>query len=201
MSLTRRRTTGGSAARCSDFLSVSMHLRKIAAACIVALLLGGPLASRVWAQSCECQFPQSNENGHVAGVFGGGLFAGLVAAVLHIKHSREVSLTPRVDPFTSAPVPYDPLVTASAAGAIANSPAGAAGRGAPAAMVPAAASRRPRSGAEGRGPRLSADEAKQEGLVPPKTATLMPAFAMIGLGSLLLGLFLVRQRSSRRRRL
>jgi LPXTG-motif cell wall-anchored protein len=47
---------------------------------------------------------------------------------------------------------------------------------------------------------LTADEAKEEGLVPPKTATMMPAYAMIGLGSLLLGLFLLRQRASQRRR-
>ncbi|HEY7878064.1 MAG TPA: hypothetical protein VIC55_07555 [Gemmatimonadaceae bacterium] len=180
-----------------------MQLRRIIASAIAVLLFGSTLASSVRAQVCECQFPQANESGHVAGVFGGGLFAGLVAAVLHIKHSREATLQPRVDPFSTSPVLFDPVVTASAAGALAE-PASTDKRGAPAAMEPAgagaAAPHRQRRGAADRVPRLSANEAQQEGLVPPKTATMMPAYAMIGLGSMLLGLFLVRQRAGRRRR-
>ena len=183
-----------------------MQLRKSVAAATLALLLSSTLAANARAQVCECKFPDSNENGQVAGAFGGGLFAGLVAAVLHLKHTKEAALDPSVVPFTPDPVGVAPVVETSM-GALANTdssggpqqarPAGdraqpvGAGGGSPA---------HPRRYAAGRAPRLSSDEAVQEGLVPPKTATMMPAYAMIGLGSLLLGLFLLRQRSGHRRR-
>lgn len=168
--------------------------------------MGSTLAANARAQVCECKFPDSNENGQAAGAFGGGLFAGLVAAVLHIKHSKEASLDPSVIPFSSDPVGVAPVVETST-GTLVNAdssggPQGAApagDRAMPAgagAVSPAHRRRR----APGRAPQLTADEAMQEGLVPPKTATMMPAYAMIGLGSLLLGLFLLRQRTSRRRR-
>ena len=183
-----------------------MRLQKSIATATLAFLIWGTLAStRASAQVCECKFPDSNENGHVAGAFGGGLFAGLVAAVLHIKHTREASLQPHVDPFTTAATPFDPIVEAST-GSLANEPAAANGDTAPLANglhrgAAPGATRRPGANRDvGRGPRLSANEAKQEGLIPPKTATMMPAYAMIGLGSLLLGLFLLRERGRRKRR-
>lgn len=185
-----------------------MQLRKSIAAALLALLMSSTLAANARAQVCECKFPDSNENGQVAGAFGGGLFAGLVAAVLHFKHTKEASLDPSVIPFTADPLGIAPVVETST-GALANAdssagpqsaaPAGdramplGAGAGSPALA-------HPRRRSPARAPQLTADEAMQEGLVPPKTATMMPAYAMIGLGSLLLGLFLLRQRTSGRRR-
>jgi len=181
-----------------------MRLRKSVAAASLALIAFTTLASGAYAQVCECKFPESNDNGQVAGAFGGGLFAGLVAAVLHIKHSKEASLDPSVIPFSADPVGVAPIVETST-GALADSTASplgagpAADRGVPAAGEKASPTH-PRRYAAGRVPRLTADEAKEEGLVPPKTATMMPAYAMIGVGSLLLGLFLLRQRTGHRRR-
>jgi hypothetical protein len=179
-----------------------MQLRKSVAAASLALIVSSTLASGAHAQVCECKFPESNDNGQVAGAFGGGLFAGLVAAVLHIKHSKEASLDPSVVPFTADPVGIAPIVETSA-GARADSTASPLGAG-PAAdrglRAGAASPAHARRYAAGRVPRLTADEAREEGLVPPKTATMMPAYAMIGLGSLLLGLFLLRQRAGQRRR-
>ncbi|HSC32248.1 MAG TPA: LPXTG cell wall anchor domain-containing protein [Gemmatimonadaceae bacterium] len=178
-----------------------MQLRKTVAAASLALIVSSTLAVTARAQVCECKFPASNENGSVAGAFGGGLFAGLVAAVLHIKHTHEASLQPRVDPFTADPVGVAPVV-ATATGEVANSDSTAPAAGGPEARPAGSGPASPhmRRYAAGRPPRLTADEAMQEGLVPPKTATMMPAYALIGLGSLLLGLFLVRQRTSHRRR-
>ncbi|HEX5179231.1 MAG TPA: LPXTG cell wall anchor domain-containing protein [Gemmatimonadaceae bacterium] len=181
-----------------------MQLRKTVAAASLALIVSSTLAVTARAQVCECKFPESNESGSVAGAFGGGLFAGLVAAVLHIKHTHEASLQPRVDPFTADPVGVAPVVE-TATGEVANSDSTAPAAGGPEADRARAAGSGPASPhvrryAAGRPPRLTADEAMQEGLVPPKTATMMPAYALIGLGSLLLGLFLVRQRTSHRRR-
>lgn len=168
--------------------------------------MGSTLAANAHAQVCECKFPDSNANGQVAGAFGGGLFAGLVAAVLHLKHTKEASLEPRVIPFTADPVGVAPVVETST-GSLANADSSAgpesaapAGSRAMPAGAGAASRAHPRRYSAGRAPQLTADEAMQEGLVPPKTATMMPAYAMIGLGSLLLGLFLLRQRTSRRRR-
>ncbi|HEX6806733.1 MAG TPA: hypothetical protein VF118_02030 [Gemmatimonadaceae bacterium] len=181
-----------------------MQLRKSVAAASLALIVSTTLASSAHAQVCECKFPDSNANGSVAGAFGGGLFAGLVAAVLHIKHTKEASLDPSVVPFAADPAGVAPIVE-TATGALADttaSPLGAgpaADRGLPSGSG-AASPAHPRRYAAGRVPRLTADEAKEEGLVPPKTATMMPAYAMIGLGSLLFGLFLLRQRAGHRRR-
>ncbi len=168
--------------------------------------MSSTLAANARAQVCECKFPDSNENGQVAGAFGGGLFAGLVAAVLHFKHTKEASLDPSVIPFSADPVGIAPVVETSM-GALANTDSSAgpqhaapAGDRAVPAGAGAASPAHARRYAAGRAPQLTSDEAMQEGLVPPKTATMMPAYAMIGLGSLLLGLFLLRQRASQRRR-
>jgi len=167
-----------------------MRLRPLLVVPTLILSLSSSLPNGAEAQVCECKFPTSNENGHIAGSFGGGLFAGLVAAVLHIKHQREATLTPSVDPLSSMPSLTPIVVMASAGALVDDAPAPAA--------APAPARRTPRPAAS-RAPRMSAAEAQREGLVPPKTATLMPAFAMIGVGALLLGLFLLRERSGHRR--
>lgn len=193
------------------------QFRRYVAATALAFLAGGIVTSTVAAQVCECQFGQSNERGHIAGAFGGGLFAGLVAAVLHIKHTHEASLQPSQDPIVASDLGVAPAigpVFETSAGSLAEEPTAAgknAGPGAgksagPLRDVAVAPGHNGPSGGGGRvapsrhGPRLSANEARNEGLIPPKTATMMPAYALIGAGSLLLGLFLLRQRSDRRRR-
>lgn len=167
--------------------------RRLVAAPLLALALVAAGAPRLAAQVCECKFPVSNGNGHIAGALGGGLFGGLLAAVLHLKHQQEASLQPRVDPMSSDG-DVAPLVTASANGALAAPIADStpAGHSAPGRPVQLAA-------APQRAPLLTRDQAQQEGLVPPRTASLLPAFAMIGAGALLVGLFLLRERRGRRR--
>lgn len=170
-----------------------MSPRRFVAAPLLALALVAGGAVRVSAQVCECKFPESNANGHIAGALGGGLFGGLLAAVLHLKHQREATLQPRVDPMASDGG-IAPLVTASANGAVVPPLAdSAAGRPAPGhrADVPATPER---------APLITRDQAQRDGLIPPKTASLLPAFAMIGAGALLIGLFLLRERRGRRRR-
>ena len=170
-----------------------MSLRRLVAAPLIAgLVLTAVAAPGVPAQACACMFPGANENGHIAGALGGGLFGGLLAAALHLKHEREASLQPRVDPMDPGISPV-PLVMASAAGTLVSPLADStAGHPIPArGGVPA--------GAPERAPLLSRGEAQREGLVPPRTASLLPAFTMIGAGALLLGLFLLRERKGRRR--
>lgn len=169
-----------------------------AAIAAVFVLLGTSLTASASAQVCECQFPESNDNGKVAGAFGGGMFSGLVAAVLHLKHQREVVGQPRVmsanlDPAVSDTAPVSPIVVAAVAPVPGDAPADSYRReGDLRGPVAPARPARPE-------PMLSARDAKREGWVPPKTATYYPALAMIGVGSLILGLFLLRERSGRRR--
>ncbi|HEY9449636.1 MAG TPA: hypothetical protein VIQ60_07765, partial [Gemmatimonadaceae bacterium] len=63
----------------------------------VALLGVAPLRGLA-AQSCSCPNRDSDANGRIAGALGGGLFAGLIAAVLGMKHASEASAQPMVAP-------------------------------------------------------------------------------------------------------
>lgn len=175
------------------FANAAMLPRRVVTAPLLALALLAGGATRLSAQVCECKFPVSNGNGHIAGALGGGLFGGLLAAVLHLKHQSEASLQPRMDPMGSD-ANLTPLVTATANGAL----------GAPLADSVAArhaAPGRPTqvAAAPERAPLLTREQAEHDGLIPPKTASFLPAFAMIGVGALLLGLFLLRERRGRRR--
>lgn|SRR5574340_1178402 len=162
-----------------------VRLNRLVGAVGVALVMGIVSVSPVTAQQeCQCA---SNASGRIGGVLGGGLFAGLVAAVLHFAHASAPALAPSVVPMRP-PDPVEPLVVASAPGALAPEQAQ------PGPATPAAAPAPSRTLA--RRP-ISPREAREEGLVPPKTATIVPALAMIGVGSLLLGLFLLRERKRR----
>ncbi|HEX6535334.1 MAG TPA: hypothetical protein VF041_12125 [Gemmatimonadaceae bacterium] len=170
---------------------------RLAAIAAIFVLLGTSLTATASAQVCECRFPESNDNGKVAGAFGGGMFTGLVAAVLHIKHQREAVGQPRVisanlDPAVSDTAPVSPIVVAAVAPAPADAPESFRREGDLRGPVAPSRPAHPE-------PMLSARDAKREGWVPPKTATYYPALAMIGVGSLILGLFLLRERSGRRR--
>jgi hypothetical protein len=176
-----------------------MQFRRSIALAALMIAVGAIQTSRVEAQVCAEPSPGADEDvaaGHAAGAVGGGLFGGLVLAVLHLKHQRDAasSLAPNAVPIAGAGTPaVAPNVTVSA-GVLDPVPAPAAARSG--ARPNARVAARP---AAARMPLLSSREAQREGLVPPKTATIFPALAMIGLGSLLLGLFLLRERARSRR--
>lgn len=191
-------------------------------AVLVATLLGATPLTGVVAQGCSCPNRDSNANGRVAGALGGGLFAGLIAAVLGIKHSSEAAAQPMVGSMASTAAGVAPTVTVSTGSlglapdsAVSDSAASAVTPNASAGPVPVAvADRRMPGGQRSIGdpahavaymPPMSAREAQQEGLIPAKTASLLPALAMMGAGALLMGLLLMRERSrggrgARRRR-
>lgn len=188
-------------------------------ATVTAMLLCATPAMGAAAQGCSCQNRDSNANGRIAGALGGGLFAGLIAAVLGVKHVAEAAPQPTVGAMGSAAPGIAPTIAVST-GTLAPPDSSSGGstampeRAASLAMAPAPAAADPASGAAGsaraptgardmrgpartmgRMPPMSASEARQAGLIPPKTASLLPAFAMIGAGSLLLGLLLLRERA------
>jgi hypothetical protein len=161
-------------------------------------------ATKLYAQDeCQCTAPGA-ESSRIASAIGGGLFAGLIAAVIPFHHAAALA--------SAAP---------------------AAGAGGPAALtvmsdstdiapadstkprrVGEYAAAQPRPGDPGIGPPLArtsngeaatplpsitADQAEADGMIAPKTATYLPALAMIGLGSMLLGIFFLRIRHPRLR--
>ena len=175
-------------------------------AALAAMLLGVAPLTGVAAQGCSCQYKDSNANGRIAGALGGGLFAGLIAAVLGMKHASEASAQPMVGPMRNMAAGAAPTVAVST-GSLDPAPDSAASDGvAPAAApLPAAvADQRTPNGQRSIGDPahnvaymrpMSAGEAQEEGLIPAKTASLLPAFAMMGTGALLLGLLLLREKS------
>lgn len=187
------------------------HQRHIAAILTAALIGVVPLSGAA-AQDCSCPNRDSNANGHIAGALGGGLFAGLIAAVLGIKHASEASAQPTMGP-AGSPGPGAAPTIAVSTGSLGAAPDSASDSSAtPAAAatpLPAnAADERAPSGQRAIGdpshnvaymPPMSARDAREEGLVPAKTASLLPALAMMGAGALLLGLLLLRERTRGRR--
>jgi hypothetical protein len=182
------------------------YQRHLTAALTAALLAGVPFGGVV-AQDCGCQNRDSNANGHIAGALGGGLFAGLIAAVLGIKHASEATAQPMMGPAGGLGPGAAPTLSVStgALGAIPDSYADSAATPAAAAPLPATvADARTPSGQRSIGdpahnvaymPPMSAHDAREEGLIPAKTASLLPAIAMMGAGALLLGLLLLRERT------
>jgi hypothetical protein len=165
-------------------------------------------ATKLQSQSqCQCDAP-GGESSRIASAIGGGLFAGLIAAVIPFHHAAAIASTP---PGAVAPTalttmsdstdiaPGDstkPRQVASIAGA----------PGAPnAGIVPAEADGgAPISGtSNGESasplPSITPGEAAADGLIAPKTATLLPALAMLGVGAMLMGIFFLRVRHPRLR--
>ncbi len=185
------------------------YQRHLAAVLTAALLASVPLGS-VAAQSCACQNRDATANGRIAGALGGGLFAGLIAAVLGIKHVSETSVQPAMGPAGMTDPGAAPTLAVST-GAL--GPAADSSSDSVAAPVdPAASSPVPALLADSRTPSaqrsigdpahnvaymppMSAHDAREEGLIPAKTASLLPALAMMGTGALLLGLLLLREKS------
>jgi hypothetical protein len=187
------------------------YQRHLAVALTAALIGIMPLAG-VAAQDCSCPNRDSNANGRIAGALGGGLFAGLIAAVLGIKHASEASAQPAMGPAGGVGPGAAPTLNVSTGslGALSDSlPDSSATPAAAAAPLPASvADAREPGGQRAIGdpahhvaymPPMSARDAREEGLVPAKTASLLPALAMMGTGALLLGLLLMREKSRGRR--
>lgn len=193
--------------------------RHLAAALTLALLAVTPL-SGTFAQDCGCPNRDSNANGRIAGALGGGLFAGLIAAVLGIKHASEASPQPAMGPaggLGPGSAPTLSVSTGALGSAIPDSAIDSTASADSAVAAPLAASPLPATVADSRTPSgqrsigdpahevaymppMSARDAREEGLIPAKTASLLPAIAMMGAGALILGLLLLREKSRGRRR-
>jgi len=178
------------------------------AAAVAVLVVSAP---KLYGQDqCQCAAP-GGESSRIASAIGGGLFAGLIAAVIPFHHAAAIASAP---PGAVAPTalttmsdstdiaPGDsahPRQLASIAGA----------RGAPGAsaaeLVPADAaggapiSRTSNGESASPLPSITPSEAAADGLIAPKTATILPALAMIGVGAMLMGIFFLRVRRPRLR--
>jgi len=165
-------------------------------------------ATKLYGQDqCQCAAP-GGESSRIASAIGGGLFAGLIAAVIPFHHAAAIASAP---PGAVAPTalttmsdstdiaPGDsakPRQLASIAGA-AGAPAAElvpaeAGGGAPISRTSNGESALPL-------PSITPSEAAADGLIAPKTATILPALAMIGVGAMLMGIFFLRVRRPRLR--
>jgi hypothetical protein len=163
-------------------------------------------AAKLYAQDgCQCSAPGA-ESSRIASAIGGGLFAGLIAAVIPFHHASALAAAP---PAAGAGAP-NALTMMSDSTDVApgdsSKPKALAtyaaapprGNGSPRAGSPLAA--RTSAGEDAAPlPALTTEEAVAEGMIAPKTATLLPALAMIGIGAMLMGIFFLRVRRPRLR--
>jgi hypothetical protein len=165
-------------------------------------------ASTLHAQSgCQCEAP-GGESSRIANAIGGGLFAGLIAAVIPFHHAGALAAAP-APAASAAPneltmmtdstdiAPNDstrPRALASANGPVAPGAAGASPDmgGYPVTRTSNGESALPL-------PTITSGEAATDGLIAPRTATLLPALAMLGVGAMLSGIFFLRVRRPRLR--
>ena len=160
-------------------------------------------APQLYAQDqCQCSAPGS-EDSRIANAIGGGLFAGLIAAVIPFHHAAALASAP---PTAGAP---SALTTMSDSTDIAPTDSAAPRQLASSAAAPNGSS--PDRAAGGplartsRGeiaaslPTMTPTEAEADGMIAPKTATILPALAMIGIGAKLMGIFVLRIRRPRLR--
>ena len=150
---------------------------------------------------CQCNTP-GGESSRIANAIGGGLFAGLIAAVLPLRHAGAIAAAPPAAG-AAAPsaltlmsdstdiAPGDSTKPRAAVTYAASSPRDPRG-GAPLARASASEAAAPLPG-------ITTAEAEAEGMIAPKTATILPALGMIGVGAMLLGIFFIRVRRPRLR--
>jgi hypothetical protein len=171
------------------------------AAVAVAAIMVPP--TKLYAQDeCQCTAPGA-ESSRIANAIGGGLFAGLLAAVIPFHHAAAVASAP---PGAGAPsaltmmsdstdiAPGD-STSPRRVGTFAATPSGAGASpsgGAPLSRTSNGESASPL-------PSITADQAEADGMIAPKTATILPALAMIGIGAMLMGIFFLRVRHPRLR--
>ena len=181
-----------------------MSFRVGSAFCFLATTVGLLLAPapQLYAQEqCQCS-AAGGEDSRIANAIGGGLFAGLIAAVIPFRHATALASTP---PTAGASA----LTTMSDSTDIAPADSAAPRRVASGAIPPngsgpgsAARGARPlarMSGGEA-GPALPSmtpSEAEADGMIAPKTATILPALAMLGIGAMLIGIIVLRIRQPR----
>jgi hypothetical protein len=160
-------------------------------------------ATKLYAQDeCQCTAPGA-ESSRIANAIGGGLFAGLLAAVIPFHHAAAVASAP---PGAGAP---SALTMMSDSTDIAPGDSARPRRVGTFAAAPSAAGAPPSGGAplsrtsNGESasplPSITADQAEADGMIAPKTATILPALAMIGIGAMLMGIFFLRVRRPRLR--
>lgn len=169
----------------------------------VALVVAA--APRLYAQNqCQCSAPGSDD-GRIANAIGGGLFAGLIAAVIPFHHAAALASAP---PAAGAPsalttmsdstdiAAVDPTAPRQLA-SIAPAPNGSSPDYAAGGARPLARSSRGETAASL--PTMTPAEAEADGMIAPKTATILPALAMLGIGAMLMGIFVLRVRRPRLR--
>lgn len=165
-------------------------------------------AATLYAQDeCQCTAP-GGESSRIANAIGGGLFAGLIAAVIPFHHAAALASAPAAGAGAPSALTYmsdssdiapdgsaRPRALASAAGdphADGSPRPSLAAGGAPITRTSNGESATPL-------PSMTPGEAADAGLIAPKTATLLPALGMIGVGAMLLGIFFLRVRRPRLR--
>ena len=176
---------------------ITLH---VAAAVSILMVPAATLSAQ---NECQCAAP-GGEDSRIANAIGGGLFAGLIAAVIPFHHAAALASAP---PGAGAPealtmmsdstdiAPVDSTRPRELA-SIAASPSGA---GAPPAGGGAPISRTSNGESASPLPSITPGEAAEAGLIAPKTATILPALGMIGVGAMLLGIFFLRVRRPRLR--
>ncbi len=172
---------------------------RVAAALSILMLPAATLSAQ---NDCQCSAP-GGEDSRIANAIGGGLFAGLIAAVIPFHHAAALASAP---PAAGAPSALTTMSDSTdispgdstrsrALASIANPNlvgGPPAGGGAPISRTSNGESASPL-------PSITPGEAADAGLIAPKTATILPALGMIGVGSMLLGIFFLRVRRPRLR--
>lgn len=139
-------------------------------------------------EQCQCAAPGA-ESSRIASAIGGGLFAGLIAAVIPFHHASALAAAPAGAAVGDSAAPVALIEHADSSDI---APEGvAARRGAPGARgVGDPGMRVAAAPAASLAPQVS----EAEGMIAPRTATMLPALAMIGLGALLSGILFLRVR-------
>ena len=174
---------------------------QVAAAASILVLPAATLSAQ---NECQCSAP-GGEDSRIANAIGGGLFAGLIAAVIPFHHAAALASAPAgagapealtmMSDSTDIAPEGSPRARALASAADPNVPFDPnADGGAPITRTSNGESASPL-------PSITAGEAAEAGLIAPKTATLLPALGMIGVGAMLLGIFFLRVRRPRLRAL
>lgn len=186
---------------------MSFAFRSTVRVAVAVAILVVPATKLSGQDQCQCTAP-GGESSRIASAIGGGLFAGLIAAVIPFHHAAAIASTPpgAVDP-TALTTMSDSTDIAPGDSAKPRQLASIAGApGAPAAeAVPAAAgggapvSRTANGESASPLPSITPSEAAADGLIAPKTATILPALAMLGIGAMLMGIFFLRVRRPRLR--
>jgi len=148
---------------------------------------------------CQCNTPGAASS-RMASALGGGLFAGLIAAVIPFHHPGAIAAAPAAGAPSALTMmtdstdiaPGDSAKRRASTYAAASPRAGDPGVGPPLARASKGASAAPL-------PSITTEEASAEGMIAPKTATFLPALAMIGIGAMLMGIFFLRIRRFRLR--